>query len=376
MKKVTILFAENHLAYSPTVIGLYDLLSQHFDVTIVALNPKSFTNTYVANRKVVYLNERPINGIHRYMDRIRFELSSLFRKDVLFLKKKNIPPYFLHKFDQVKTYLSKENPDLIIAVDFKNLLITQTLGKRVEFLSLEIEPNNPFYKACDFQNIDSVIIQTKERYEHLFKDLGQKTFFIQNSPSYTPAVAESERKGLVYSGTAWDAFGFYHILEFLKKFPEHSLTSKGAMLDPDLKKVKAEYSELTSSGSLTIDDEYLDEREMVDHLRKFRIGFCFYNFEVGWINNFNYFSAPSGKMFKYFAAGVPVVGQDILGLDPVREFDCGVLIKDLLPESIKAAIETIEKKFDYYSRNCLKAAAHYSFDKMAAPFVEYLLNKK
>ena len=80
-------------------------------------------------------------------------------------------------------------------------------------------------------------------------------------------------------------------------------------------------------------------------------------------------------MFNYFAAGVPVIGIDIPGLQPVRDFDCGVLTKDMQPESIKNAIVEIESRFDYYSENCLRAAAHFSFDKMAEPFLDYLTHR-
>ena len=250
----------------------------------------------------------------------------------------------------------------------------QIINKRVEFLSLEINADDKFREGRDFQNINSVLIQTKERYEHLFKDKELKTFFIQNAPVYTPSSANYDRSGLVYCGTAWDAFGFYHLLEFLKSFPDYLLTVKGAVLNEDRKRIETEYRDLVSSKRLVIDNDYLDDTEVVDYLRKFRIGFCFYNFDIDWVNNFNYLSAPAGKMFKYFAAGVPVVGLDILGLKPVKEFDCGVLIKDLEPESIKSAIGKIERNFDYYSQNCLKAASHYSFDKAAKPFVDYLLN--
>lgn len=376
MKKVVILFGDRHLSYSPTVIGLYDLLSSRFDVTIVAKSPKSFDNKPLPNRKVVYIKERETTGIRKYPSRIRFELLSLFDKEVAFLKERNIHHSYLHEYYFIKEYLAKENPDFVVAVDFKNLMFTQLVNKRVEFLSLEIYPRHKFSDDRDFQNINSVIIQTKERYEHLFKDREFRTFFIQNAPVYVPPSVNHERNGLIYCGTAWDAFGFYHILEFLRKFPANILTVKGAVLDNDKKRIETEYQDLKSSNRLVVDNDYLDDAEVVDYLRKFRVGFCFYNFDIDWINTFNYFSAPAGKMFKYLAAGVPVVGIDTLGLKPVSEFDCGVLVKDLSPESIKSAIDTIEGNFDYYSQNCLKAASHYSFDRAAKPFIDYLSNSR
>jgi glycosyltransferase involved in cell wall biosynthesis len=251
----------------------------------------------------------------------------------------------------------------------------QLMGRKCEFLSLEIRNDDKFYESCDFRNISSVIIQTTERYEHLFDGAQFETFFIQNAPIYRPSRTETERRGLVYCGTAWAAFGFYHVLEFLRHAPKHTLTVKGAILETDRKRIETQYRDLMDDERLMIESDYLDDADVVEYLRKFRAGFCLYNFDIDWINTFNYFSAPSGKMFKYFAAGVPVIGQDTIGMRPIKEFDCGILIKDLQPETITAAVSEIEQKFEYYSANCLKAASHYSLDKAAQPFIEYLQTK-
>jgi len=373
MKKVTILFPFPHLSYSPTVIGLHDLLSTQFEVSIVAPHPIGFNNQPLPNRNVIYLPEKPFGGVNRYFGRLQYEWRSLFLRELSAFK--HVRHSFLHEFDFIKTYLARERPDQVIAVDFKNLLYTQLMGQRVDFLSLEIIPNDVFYDQCSFQNIDSVIIQSQDRYDHLFDNLNVPTFYIQNAPVYSACSNHTQRRGLVYSGTATNGFGFYHLLEFLKAFPEHTLTVKGAVLDEDRKHINTQYADLVAEGVIVIDDGYLDDADVVDYLRRFRIGFCFYNFELAATDHFNYRTAPSGKMFKYFAAGVPVIGIDIPGLSPVKEFECGVLIPDLQPDTIRKAVDTIENDFERYSENCLKAAEHYSFDKMARPFVEYLANK-
>ena len=373
-KKVTILFSGAHLAYSPTVIGLYDFLSKQFDVSIIAESPEAFGYERLNNRRIIYKERLTKKNRLRLYRRI-FDLQAIYDREIALLKVLKIQTDVVYDFTLVRKLLAAESPDFIIAVDFQNLLYTQVLEKNVEFLSLEIAPNDGFYPLCDFENINSVIIQTIERYEHLFKDRAYKTFFIQNAPVFVESENKFDRHGLVYCGTAWNPFGLYHCLEFLRAFPEYTLNVKGALPSEDKRKVEADYQDLTANGRLVFDREYLDDAKVIDYLRHFKIGFCFYNFEIEWINNFNYHSAPSGKMFKYMAAGVPVVGQDIIGLNPVKEFDCGVLIKDLEPVTIKRAIEKIEENFDYYSLNCLKAAAHYSFDKTAEPFIEYLVGQ-
>lgn len=370
-KKITILFGDVFLSYSPTVLGLYDLLSEHFDVTIVARSSKFFDNNNVTDRNVVYIKQ-PVSYIARLLSLVPVYLSSSFDIKAKQLRKTRFSISTFYEFKFIKKHLSDNEPDIVIAVDFKNLFITQLLGRKVEFLSLEIVPNDPFYEACDLKNINSVIIQTQERYEHLFGDRRFKTFIIQNAPIYSVAKNTTERSGLVYCGTAWDRFGFYHCLEFIRKFPEFSLNVRGALLSDDKKRVERDYRELLASERLIIDSEYLEDDEVIEYLRQFRIGFSFYNFEVPAINHFNYHSAPSGKMFKYFAAGVPVIALDTVGSKPVTEFDCGVLIKDLTPDSIKEAIDKVEDNFEYYSNASIKAAEHYSLDKMAKPFVDYL----
>lgn len=391
-KKVTILFNGAHLAYSPTVIGLYDLLSEKFDVVIVADDPNEFGNQPLTSRNVVYKpkaarrnsgifdklkQKKPVEKAGDFLrsNRHHFGFGASADAELLALEKMGFEANVIRDFEFVRKFLCTNETDFIIAVDFRNLLFAQILGKSVELVSLEIPANDKFYKNCDFKNINSVVIQTRERFEYLFGKRELKTFFVQNAPSYVEFPEAAARQNLVYCGTAWNAFGIYHCLNFLREFPEYTMNVKGAIFEKDRRKIEAEYKDLLAGKRLIIDDEYLDDAAAVDYLRQFKAGFCFYNFDLKWVDNFNYHSAPSGKMFKYMAAGVPVIGQEISGLKPVKEFDCGVLIKDLKPSSIKKAVEKIEENFGYYSANCLQAAAHYSFDKRAKPFVDYLDGK-
>jgi hypothetical protein len=372
-RKVLILFDGPHLAYSPTVIGLYDLLSEKFDVTIIAAHPETFNNQKLPGRKVLYtkLKFKRINRLYK----LWFHLNPISAKTIQYFKKLKLDyrEYFYY-FSFIKKAIRKLKPDVIIAVDFRQLFFTELLNKKVEFLSLELSDN--IYKAeCKYNKINSVIIQSRERLDYVFpgNKKPSKVFFVQNAPVFKELeINNSERRGLVYCGTAWDHFGFYHCLNFLKEYSNYSMTVKGAIRKDDLMRVKKEYPELIQDKRLVIDDIYSDDKEVVNYLTKFRIGFCFYNFLIKEIDTFNYHSAPSGKLFKYLAAGVPVIGIDIPGFGIIKEFNCGVLIKSLDPLTIKTAIEKIESNFDYYSFNCLRVAKEYSFDKTTRPFLEYL----
>ena len=67
-----------------------------------------------------------------------------------------------------------------------------------------------------------------------------------------------------------------------------------------------------------------------------------------------------------------MIGIDIPGLQCVRDFNAGILIQNLEPESIAMALTEIEKDYEAYVENCFKAAEHFSFDKAVAPLVNDL----
>jgi glycosyltransferase involved in cell wall biosynthesis len=142
----------------------------------------------------------------------------------------------------------------------------------------------------------------------------------------------------------------------------------------DRDKVEQEYSDLLKEGRLIINSKYLENDEMVEVISNYEIGFCFYNFDETYIsdNYFNYISAPSGKMFKYLAAGVPVVCSDILGFKFVNEFECGILVAGLGEAEIRAAILKVRENYDFYVNNALKAARHYDFDSAIAPYFDLI----
>ena len=251
------------------------------------------------------------------------------------------------------------------------------MKRKTDFLSLELCVDEKYLPLVALKYIRSVIIQSKERYEYLFKDKKLPAFFVQNSPNYAPLHLKQNHDGLVYGGSAYDELGFYHCLDFLTKYPDEKLTIQGAINKHDLSRVENEYRSLLDEQRLIINKKYLENEEVVPFLSNYEIGFCFYNFEVPVIKNnyFNYATAPSGKLFKYLAAGVPAIGSNIIGFKFINEFKCGILIDDLLPETIKKAVDTIRSNYQFYMNNAIVAAKHYSFDKAIKPYLE-LIEKK
>ena len=58
---------------------------------------------------------------------------------------------------------------------------------------------------------------------------------------------------------------------------------------------------------------------------------------------------------------------------PIEEFNAGVLIEDLSPESIKQAVEKVELNYDQMVKGCFKAAKHFCYKTNVEPFISFVL---
>lgn len=371
-EKILILFNGEHIAYSPTIIQLYDLLQKDYDVTLTAEFPRSFNNQKLENRNVLYHKFYHVKS--RYLYWALFQWATTFNKEAKFFKKKglNYKEYFF-KFHFIKKIIQRHSYKRIISVDILNAVFCCILKTKTDFLSLELCSDERHLHLIDLNYINCVLIQSNERYQYLFKDKILKTFIVQNAPIYKD-VTKNIRKGLIYGGSAYDELGFYHCLDYVDKYSNERLTVQGAIMPKDIERVNKEYNHLLEQGRLTINKTYLENDEVVEFLSYYEIGFCFYNFNVAVIRNnyFNYISAPSGKMFKYLAAGVPVIASNIIGFRFVNEFKCGILIDNLSPEDINAAIVKIREDYSIYVENAIKAARFYSFDIAVEPYLRTL----
>ncbi len=371
--KILILFNGEHIAYSPTVIQLYDELQKKYDVTITAEYPRSFNNQKLENRKVLYHRFYHVKG--RYFYWLLFQILSLFNDEVKLFKRNglNYKEYFF-KFLFVKKIINKNHYKSIISVDILNAVFCSILKIKTDFLSLELTSDERHLHLVDPTYLNCVLIQSEERFHYLFKDKQIKIFFVQNAPIYKDGIVKQFRNGLIYGGSAYDELGFYHCLDYLIKYKNEKLTVQGAIMPKDIAKVNNDYKSLLEENRLILNRKYIENDEVVESLSNYEIGFCFYNFNVPVIRNnyFNYATAPSGKMFKYLAAGVPVVASNIIGFKFVTEFQCGILIDDLSPIEINSAIIKIRHNYDFYVANAIKAAKHFSFDKAIEPYLEFI----
>ena len=170
--------------------------------------------------------------------------------------------------------------------------------------------------------------------------------------------------------------GIFFCLDALRdpRTSDWELTIKG-IIRPRMKTIiEASYADLLQSGRVILDERYVPQAELLTYLEGFSVGFCFYDFNLLAKNDFNYLSVPSGKLFNYYAAGIPVIGSDILGLASVHAFEAGVLLSDPTPQSIVEALEYIRSHYAELSRHCREAARHYDFATAAQPLRRFLMH--
>ena len=250
--------------------------------------------------------------------------------------------------------------------------------KKAHLLSLEIIDNDLYRNSCPINSIKSVIIQSEERYRYLFGNQKLTTFFVQNAPNYIDEkinLSTRKKNELIFCGSAMPGFGIFRCLEFLEDFPEYRLTVKGAIPDYVKKTMRENFSELFDQNRLILNEEYLSPSELNSYLSNFRIGFVFYDyFKFDYMNTFNYKSAPSGKLFQYYNAGLPVVSNNISGLNSIKEFKTGVMIDSMDSTSIKDAIDQIELDYENYAIRSKNLSAYFDFSKNILPFIKYLEN--
>jgi hypothetical protein len=363
MNRIAIIFPDEHLPYSPTLLNLRKSLAVNFDTHVIG-----FSNRQYAKMNEDWVRYLAIPFVYKKWYGLINKFSKKTGRHVLAGIKKKL----------VREHLASAQYDILIVTDLVGLWMVEGLRvKQLHLLSLELTWNTfHFYKKVNIDSVNSIIIQSEERLRHLAPHFKGKVFFVQNAPFYTYTQEKASlppRYDLVFTGTAYEKFGFIACLEFLENYPRYRLTLQGKLPEAEAAVIAERYKHMVVEGRLMIETSYLDEAALLKKIASYRIGFCLYDFACEEIDNINYRTAPSGKMFTSFAAGVPVVGIDVPGLKPVTDFNAGSLIANLEPSSIKGAIDIIEEDYDQKVLGCYRAAAHYNFAETVAPFINYLL---
>jgi hypothetical protein len=379
-KTTVILFPYTWFPQTPTVMGLYKEIKKHADVKILTLYNEN-RGSILDNPDFIYLN-RYSSNFQKYIA----EKRSYFSYQWLKVYKKLFPGKS-RKFETLNTdwlqwnwsmnqYLKQYPGCNIIAVDPGTAIFCQLTNRSYHFLSTELQTERlEEMKVLDWRLIQSVIIQTKRRFEILTipgKEHIKQVFYIQNAPNFTaPAKRSVASNKLIFGGGLWEGFGYVYCMELVRKYKQFTLTLKGTP-QGDLERYKKEYAAEIATGQIVINTGYSETEAFNNLLLDHSIGFSFYDLNHPEISKSvaHYTTAPSGKMFTYFGLGIPVIGS--AGLNEIEEFEAGVTLSDYSPENMCKAAEKILSDYQRYSDNALKAAAHYSFNEMAQPFISYL----
>lgn len=374
-KKILVVFPDEWAAYSPTLQNLVALLRPEHDVEVLycdadrlrtdALDPEVFAKMPIA--------ERPVHPLTHYLKK-RFNENLFAHEHVDCLSMEKIRLLLFH--------LHGRRPDHVIAFDPLGLFAASILFDEITFASLE-STNAKFFRWTNPAKIRDVIVQTPERYRRIFGDQSLNTWFIHNSHIYDGDFPRQMSRTIVYFGNNAAIHGLWIMLDAMEELHDYTLTLKG-FIAPDVKDVvMRQYQRLVAENRILFDDDYVPQASVVNAIKDYGIGFCFYDIEYlkktvrradsYLIDHFR--NCPSGKLFNYHAAGLPVVGNDLPGLSSVREFSAGELVERPEPATIAAAVRTIEKDYDRYVRGSFAAAKAHDFRKLAQPFLSDLAKR-
>jgi len=360
MKKILIVFSGAHLPYSTTILNLfYSLKKLGYKVSILADEPvQKFSLEKVNDPDVHYIN-------------IKVSTKSIFKRlsSLIINRIGNKRAREHNSLQNAKAFnyisaIAGYDADIIIAVDFFCLWCVQQLQRPAHLLSLEILENDRYFDACDFTKIVSVIIQSKERYNYLFKSNITPPFTIlPNSPFYDNFIPPYEsriKNNLIYCGSALCEFGIISCLDYLMDFPEYKLTIKGAVPEGTKLSIEKFYNELLKEGRLVLNDTYMSAGELTRYVSGFWAGFAFYDFyRFSMVRSFNYYTAPSGKLYQYFNSGIPVIGNQLSGFQIVESKNAGRLVKYLSSLEIKNALDAIEVSYLEIASNSKKISLEF-----------------
>ena len=374
-RKMLIVTANDFLAYQPSILNLHDFLEPFFEVSILSFEPEFIGRQKPTGRKTIYLRIPFL--IKWVVQKFDFALQLATKLRNLFFRPISHEFLYYHRLQYfyLEKHLRTLKTDEALAVDIPALYVTQRVFGKCHFFSLELYPGDPFRDKINVRDILSVVIQNRKRYDYLFPDIQLPVFYIQNAPVFSEGMVRSyPRKDIIWAGTIVRPFAVVDCIEFIRNYPSYHLVLKGGAERKTLKYINQRYGELLDSGILSIDRTYLPSGDFVDFLAHFKIGFCFYAWDLI-RKSINYQTAPSGKLFMYMAAGVPVIACNIPGFRFVRDFRAGVLIDDYNPETIAEAVRQIEGDYDNYSLACYEVARHYSFEKTVKPFIDFLVRE-
>lgn len=254
----------------------------------------------------------------------------------------------------------------VVGIDDVGFIAARILDSGAIYYSLEIYRNSYNRLIEAVMPPELLITQTRERGDYLFPSCNNVAF-LQNSPILceTPLPHNDFRGRLIYFGNLINGHGVENCIRTLYASLDISLVVKGiSESDPRyVTYLRDKYRSLEEAGRLKFDFSYIEDEDIPRYLADFDIGFCLYDVNAI-ARSYNYESSPSGKVFNYFLAGLPVIANNVVGMQPIAQFDAGILLDTLEPELISEAIEKIRHDYSRYSSNACEASSYFDYRRM------------
>ncbi|MCS7232043.1 MAG: hypothetical protein RMJ67_07905 [Elusimicrobiota bacterium] len=349
-KKILIIFPDPWVKFSPSVANFIEMLNKENVSSIVLyLNDGYFDSS-----------DLPFDCYEVSINRILYKLLSKFR----ILKFAKILILYLEAIRLSKKHKFKG----AVGFDDVGYISARLVNKNTIYYSLEIDRNLlnriifTIFRPC-------LIIQSEERKNYLAKNLeNKKVCYIQNSPilyqDYN-VKPSNQRNGYLYFGHLIREHGIEPSIEAVREMGDKlvikyvKVNGRNKYLDY----LKSKYQNLIKEGILVFDDSFIKQEEIIDYISNFRIGFVFYDNDLV-RRSYNYQTSPSGKAFNYLASGTPIIGSDIAGLRFIKDYEAGILVKNVNTQEILKAIHKINSNYEFFSKNAINAIKHLSYNKM------------
>jgi len=353
-KSILIVFPDEWLQYSPSVLNLYQCCKENHYTKLIYVDNGRFKN----------------DGLVDHYSTIKIgKLAAYFWRKTIGYKFYKVLRLFFTLFF-IKLFDKKY--DTVIAIDSSGYLVTKLFFNQAIYFSLETE-KDVFYRLSKKLGIETMLIQSKERKDFMIGDDESITvFYLQNSPILDEKrnmyIGQKDKR-ILYMGNIEFDYGLEYFIDCVKDLDDaYTLTLKGIKNDKYFNWLHEKYHDIIKSGKLNFDFNYVDQTKIIEYVSHFYIGITGYDIDLA-KKSFNYFSSPAGKLFNYYAAGVPVIGIDIIGLKSVKDFNAGLLIDAVTSENVKNAIQKIELNYNEHSANCLKASVEFDFKKGFDKFI-------
>ena len=369
---------------SPSQINLISLLQEHFELHVFIRNPYK--------KDLIYLRKNKINFVRQY----RYQYIKSVKGVIRYLRK-----LYCDLIMQISKYFISIDKAICVDPDGERMLLKIYPEKFIQRIHYSLElfvpgeslgassdgellPDN-YLDDFDFQSLQGLLIQTKERYE-VFKNAVNLTpstnvFYL---PVTGTGVADCKKNQyvrnkysipkdtfiLLYLGglgvnvqlseliSSFPAFDKYHL--FLHGFESD---------DPSLFHLKklADQREITN---ITFSKEMFDNITDIDKIVKScDVGFFWY---APWCSNMRTAGGSSGKIVSYLKCGLPVIGNKQSGSKSyIQDSGCGIVIES--HKELQYALEEILKNYDEYVRATItEYKKTYCFETISEPLIKFL----